>query len=163
MNQNYDLASAPRRIKSLISRAVSNSPAATVLVAKLIPTAKPGLQPRIDAYNAALPGVVRDLRQEGKRVLLVDMKRVLVSDGLQNDAHPTDVGYRKMAVVWFGGVLEAHDKGWIRPPGEESAPMAPRVRHVRRHQRRRQSRLPGRLPRRRGPRLAEPWRQLGVS
>ncbi|AQZ62544.1 unnamed protein product [[Actinomadura] parvosata subsp. kistnae] len=124
MNQNYNLASAPSRLKSLISQALSTSPAATVLVAKLIPTAKPGLQPRIDAYNAALPGVVSDLQQEGKRVLLVDMKRVLVSDGLQNDAHPTDAGYRKMAAAWFGGVLEAHARGWIRQPGEELPPMA---------------------------------------
>jgi hypothetical protein len=33
-------------------------------------------------------------------------------------------GYRKMAAVWFGGVLEAHAKGWIRSLGEEAAPMA---------------------------------------
>ncbi|MFC5826177.1 GDSL-type esterase/lipase family protein [Nonomuraea insulae] len=122
MNQNYKLSSAPDRLKELINHALDHSKRATVLVAKLIPTDKPGLQPRINAYNAALPGVVRDLQGEGKHVLLVDMKRVLVRDGLQNDAHPTDTGYAKMAGAWAGAVQEAFEKGWIAPPEIEGPP-----------------------------------------
>ncbi|MEV0620600.1 GDSL-type esterase/lipase family protein [Nonomuraea sp. NPDC050404] len=123
MNQNHELSSAPARLKELISRAL-RSTRATVLVAKLIPTDKPGLQPRIDAFNAALPGMVKDLQAEGKQVLLVDMKRVLVRDGLQNDAHPTDTGYAKMAGAWAGAVQEAHERGWIPTPVPEGEPSA---------------------------------------
>ncbi|MFE7271329.1 FG-GAP-like repeat-containing protein [Streptomyces sp. NPDC057623] len=122
MNQEYQLPSAPTRLKKLINQVLADSPAATVLAAQLIPTAKAGLQPRIDAYNAALPGVVKDLREEGKHVLLVDMDRVPVSDGLENDAHPTDAGYAKMADAWYEGVVEAADKGWIKDPLPEKGP-----------------------------------------
>ncbi|MEW1838404.1 GDSL-type esterase/lipase family protein [Nonomuraea angiospora] len=121
MNQNYNLSQAPTRLKKLINQALTHSPRATVLVAKLIPTGKDGLQPRIDAYNAALPGMVEDLQSEGKHVLLVDMSRVLVSDGLENDAHPTDAGYAKMADAWYGAVLQANAKGWIQTPLPEEA------------------------------------------
>ncbi|MET8885400.1 GDSL-type esterase/lipase family protein [Streptomyces rubiginosohelvolus] len=116
MNQNYQLASAPGRLKRMVDRALEDSPQATVLVAQLIPTGKAGLQPRIDAYNAALPGMVKDLQADGKRVVLVSMDRVTVADGLQNDAHPTDAGYAKMATAWYDGVKTAEDKGWIRKP-----------------------------------------------
>ncbi|MFF3846426.1 GDSL-type esterase/lipase family protein [Streptomyces sp. NPDC002328] len=122
MNRNHELASAPARLKRLINQALTHSPRATVLVAQLIPTGKAGLQPRIDAYNAALPGMVRDLQREGKHVLLVDMRRVLVSDGLENDAHPTDAGYAKMAHAWYGSVLLASAKGWLQTPLPEKAP-----------------------------------------
>ncbi|MFG1954029.1 FG-GAP-like repeat-containing protein [Micromonospora sp. NPDC048830] len=122
MNQDYYLSSAPTRLKNLINQALADSPRATVLAAKLIPTGKAGLQPRIDAYNAALPGVVDDLQREGKHVLLVDMSRVLVSDGLENDAHPTDAGYAKMADAWYEAVLEANAKGWLQTPLAEQAP-----------------------------------------
>ncbi|MGV9386538.1 GDSL-type esterase/lipase family protein [Nonomuraea sp. NPDC003707] len=120
MNQNYNLPAAPTRLRKLINQALAHSPRATVLVAKLIPTGKAGLQPRIDAYNAALPGMVRDLQSEGKHVLLVDMKRVPVSDGLQDDAHPTDAGYAKMADAWYGAISAADDKGWIQTPLPEN-------------------------------------------
>lgn len=80
------------------------------------PNGKAGLQPRIDAFNAALPGVVRDLQSEGKHVLAVDMSRVLVGDGLENDAHPTDAGYAKMADAWYVAVRQADAKGWIQAP-----------------------------------------------
>ncbi|MEV6983972.1 FG-GAP-like repeat-containing protein [Sphaerisporangium sp. NPDC051017] len=121
MNQDYYLSSAPTRLKKLINQALTDSPRATVLVAKLIPTGKAGLQPRIDAYNAALPGMVRDLQSEGKHVLLVDMSRVLVSDGLENDAHPTDAGYAKMAAAWYSAISAADAKGWIQTPLPENA------------------------------------------
>lgn len=124
MNQNFRLATAPARLKALVDRTLKDSPRAVVLVAKLIPTGKAGLQPRIDAYNAALTGVVRQLQSEKMRVLLVDMKRVLVSDGLENDAHPTDAGYAKMADAWYAGVVQAEAKGWISTPLPEKAPTA---------------------------------------
>ncbi|MEU0480258.1 FG-GAP-like repeat-containing protein [Streptosporangium sp. NPDC006013] len=121
MNQDYHLSEAPTRLKKLINQALTHSPRATMLVAKLIPTGKAGLQPRIDAYNAALPGMVQDLQSEGKHVLLVDMKRVPVSDGLQNDAHPTDAGYAKMADAWYSAISAADAKGWIQTPLPENA------------------------------------------
>ncbi|KUN91618.1 FG-GAP-like repeat-containing protein [Streptomyces caeruleatus] len=122
MNQDFRLPTAPARLKALVDRTLKDSPRAVVLVAKLIPTGKAGLQPRIDAYNAALTDVVGQLQSEKKHVLLVDMERVLVSDGLENDAHPTDAGYAKMADAWYAGVVQAEAKGWISTPLPEQAP-----------------------------------------
>ncbi len=123
MNQDYNLATAPDRLGKLVNQALADSPHATVLVAQLIPTGKAGLQPRIDAYNAALPGMVDGLQREGKRVLLVAMARVEVSDGLQDDAHPTDAGYAKMADAWYDSVQEANAMGWLQTPLLERAPV----------------------------------------
>ncbi|MGW3955242.1 FG-GAP-like repeat-containing protein [Streptomyces sp. NPDC004752] len=122
MNQDYNLATAPDRLRKLVNQALADSPRATVLVAQLIPTGKAGLQPRIDAYNDALPGMVEDLRREGKHVLSVSMARVEVSDGLQDDAHPTDAGYAKMADAWYDSVQEANALGWLETPSAEQAP-----------------------------------------
>ncbi|MFE0589319.1 FG-GAP-like repeat-containing protein [Micromonospora echinospora] len=122
IGQNFALSSAPTRLRSLVDQTLADSPRATVLVAQLIPIGTAGLQSRVDAYNAALPAVVRDLQNEGKRVLLVDMSRVLVTDGLQNDAHPNDEGYAKMAAAWYESVLEANARGWIQAPLPENAP-----------------------------------------
>ncbi|GAA1004832.1 hypothetical protein Aple_079970 [Acrocarpospora pleiomorpha] len=120
INQDYNLSAAPTRLKKLINQALTHSPRATVLVAQLIPTGKAGLQPLIDAYNAALPDMVEDLQSEGKHVLLVSMRRVLVSDGLENDAHPTDAGYAKMADAWYDALMAAEAKGWIESPLPEN-------------------------------------------
>ncbi|MDP9869149.1 MULTISPECIES: hypothetical protein [Streptosporangium] len=36
--------------------------------------------------------------------------------GLQNDAHPTDAGYAKMADAWYSAISAADAKGWIQTP-----------------------------------------------
>ncbi|MEW2428708.1 GDSL-type esterase/lipase family protein [Micromonospora sp. NPDC047644] len=116
INQSYDLSAAPQRLKNLINKALAYSPRATVVVGKLLPTDKSGLQPRIDAYNPGIYTVVRDLRAEGKHVLWADTSTVQASEGMQNDAHPNDGGYAKLAHAFYFGIREAMDQGWIRTP-----------------------------------------------
>jgi lysophospholipase L1-like esterase len=115
-DQTYKLSTAPRRMKALIEQVLADSPKAVVVVAKVIPTAKPGMQPRIDAFNAKLPGIVSDLRADGKHVVLTDTSDVKVGDGLQDDSHPNDTGYAKLGYDFNEGVMEAADKGWIKKP-----------------------------------------------
>ncbi|MFF7653674.1 FG-GAP-like repeat-containing protein [Streptomyces sp. NPDC007983] len=116
VNQEYELSTAPQRMKKLITDALEDSPKAVVVVAKVIPTGKAGLQPRIDAFNAKLPGIVSDLRADGKHVVLVDTNDVKVGDGLQDDAHPNDHGYAKLGYDFHSGIVEAADRGWIKKP-----------------------------------------------
>ncbi|MDG4809386.1 FG-GAP-like repeat-containing protein [Micromonospora sp. WMMD1120] len=116
INQSYDLSGAPQRLKNLINKALAYSPRATVVVAKLLPTDKSGLQPRIDTYNPAIYNVVRDLRAEGKHVIWADTSNIQASEGMQNDAHPNDGGYMKLAHAFYFGVREAMDGGWIQTP-----------------------------------------------
>lgn len=113
-NQDFDLSSAPQRLKNLITQALEYSPKAVIVVAEVIPTGKAGLQPRIDAFNAALPGIVSGLRADGKHVVLTDTSDIEVSEGLQNDAHPDDGGYAKLGYDFYQGIMEAVDKDWIQ-------------------------------------------------
>ncbi|WP_306317124.1 MULTISPECIES: GDSL-type esterase/lipase family protein [unclassified Streptomyces] len=115
-NQNYELDSAPERMKSLITRLHKDSPKAVVVVAKVLPTGKAGLQPRIDAFNAELPGIVADLRAQGQRVVLTDTGDISVGDGLESDAHPDDAGYAKLGGDFYSGIEDAARKGWIEKP-----------------------------------------------
>ncbi|MFG2714199.1 FG-GAP-like repeat-containing protein [Streptomyces goshikiensis] len=122
MNQSHDLAGAPKRLGGLIDQVLADSPGATVLVATLIPSVKAGMQPKIDAFNAALPGVVAQRAGQGKHVLLVGMGAVTPSD-LAETSHPNDTAYRKTAKAFFTGITTAHQRGWIRTPdGAEGDP-----------------------------------------
>lgn len=115
MNQAYQLDSAPERLGTLVDAVLADAPEATVLVATLIPAVKEGLQPRIDAFNAALPALVAARQAQGKRVALVDMGRVTARD-LAEPAHPSDAGYEKMAQAFYGALIAAQDRGWIKDP-----------------------------------------------
>jgi hypothetical protein len=68
-----------------------------VFVAQIVGAKAAADQRRIDAYNAAVPGIVVS---KGRRVHLVDMTGV---DGLdiRDNFHPNDFGYSKMAYSWL--------------------------------------------------------------
>ncbi|WP_113704607.1 FG-GAP-like repeat-containing protein [Nonomuraea lactucae] len=83
-----------------------------MLVATLVPATKAGMQPKINAFNAQLPGVVKQRRDKGRHVRLIDMSAVTAAD-LANPAHPNDNGYRKMADAFLDGIIQAAEDGWI--------------------------------------------------
>ncbi|MCX4993619.1 FG-GAP-like repeat-containing protein [Streptomyces sp. NBC_00568] len=128
MDQDLELEGAPQRLGALIDRVLTNAPETTVLVATLIPAQKAGLQPRIDAFNAALPALVGSRQAQGKRVALVDMSSVTTSD-LAQPAHPNDTGYAKMGEAFYGALIAAQDRGWIQTPkpgnGQQCSPDSP--------------------------------------
>lgn len=115
MNQEFELATAPDRLGALIDQTLKDAPEATVLVATLVPATKEGMQPLIDAYNARIPGIVKQRQDQGKHVRLVDMGEVTTAD-LAQPAHPNDNGYRKMADAFYWGILESESAGWIKDP-----------------------------------------------
>ncbi|WP_240197025.1 SGNH/GDSL hydrolase family protein, partial [Nonomuraea lactucae] len=115
MNQDYQLPTAPERLGGLIDQVLSDAPDATVLVATLVPATKDGLQPRIDAYNARIPAIVKQRRNQGKHVQLVDMSEVTTAD-LSQPAHPGDSGYLKMADAFYDAIVDVEQKGWLAAP-----------------------------------------------
>ncbi|WP_189892257.1 FG-GAP-like repeat-containing protein [Streptomyces xantholiticus] len=115
MNQNYQLDTAPMRLRGLINQVLADAPETTVLVATIIPSTKPGMQARIDRYNAAIPGVVQQLRAEGKRVRLVDAASALTHADVDG-SHPHDGGYRKLSDVWLEALYAAADEGLLQKP-----------------------------------------------
>lgn len=91
-----DPGGAPARLSALIDRIVATAPEAEVFVSTIIPF--PAAAAAVQAYNAAIPGIVAT---KGPRVHLVDMFSALTPSDLADGVHPNAGGYAKMAAVWF--------------------------------------------------------------
>ncbi|MET9482163.1 SGNH/GDSL hydrolase family protein [Streptomyces sp. NPDC006638] len=101
MTQNYDLAGAPARLSALVDHLTAAAPNADVFVASIIPFTNPGVEARGKAYNAAIPGIVSQWAQKGRRVHFIDMHSALTAADLADGVHPTATGYAKMADRWY--------------------------------------------------------------
>ncbi|MGI5198269.1 FG-GAP-like repeat-containing protein [Streptomyces sp. CA-288835] len=115
MNQNYSVDSAPTRLGNLIDQVLVDAPEAVVVVATVVPSTKPSVQPRIVEYNRSIPGLVKSRQVAGKHVLLADMRSVTTAD-LADQLHPNDEGYRKMSTVFRDSIYDAAGKGWLKDP-----------------------------------------------
>lgn len=122
MNQNYQVGTAPQRLGALIDQILVARPAATVLVAKIVPALDAAIQARIDAFNAAVPGVIA---ARGARAKLVDLSGLAAAD-LNDTLHPNDSGYARMAVRWYTALEpvlgDGRDWPLLRAPFEASDP-----------------------------------------
>jgi len=101
MNQNYDIANAPARLSALIDKIRANAPAVELFVAQITPESDPTLAARVNAYNAAIPGIVA---QKGPLTHLVDMHSAITTADLADGVHPNGVGYDKMGARWFSAL-----------------------------------------------------------
>jgi lysophospholipase L1-like esterase len=97
MYRNYQVATAPDRLSALIDQILAARPGIYVLVAKIIPSTNAEAQPRINAYNATIPGIVA---AKGDHVRMVDMTNLASAD-LFDQVHPNDAGYAKMSDRWY--------------------------------------------------------------
>ncbi|GAA4253279.1 ricin-type beta-trefoil lectin domain protein [Dactylosporangium darangshiense] len=101
MNQNYDIANAPARLSALIDKIRANDPTVELFVAQITPESDPTLESRVQAYNAAIPGIVA---QKGSHTHLVDMHSALTTADLADGVHPNAGGYDKMGARWFSAL-----------------------------------------------------------
>ncbi|MFD7607058.1 ricin-type beta-trefoil lectin domain protein [Streptomyces mirabilis] len=115
LNGNYQIPTAPDRLRALIDRITNDAPDATVLVGTVIVSTSGTEEANRPAFNARLPGIVQAEQAAGKHVRLVDMS-ALTSADLADSLHPNDNGYRKMADAFNAGVQAADAAGWIKPP-----------------------------------------------
>ena len=125
LNGNYQIPTAPDRLRTLIDRITRAVPQATVLVGTVIISTSPGEESHRPAFNAQIPGIVRAQQAAGKRVALVDMGALNARD-LADALHPNDNGYRKMADAFRAAVRTADAAGWITPPALTGAVDAAR-------------------------------------
>ncbi|MFC7531776.1 ricin-type beta-trefoil lectin domain protein [Actinoplanes sp. GCM10030250] len=102
--QNFNLSTAPARLSTLIDRITTAAPSADVFVATIIPLASAGQEAAARTFNSALPGIVQNKVNSGKRVHLVDMHAALTTADLIDGIHPTAGGYDKMAAVWYNAL-----------------------------------------------------------
>ena len=122
LNGNYQIPTAPDRLRALIDRITRDAPDATVLVGTVIVSTSRTAEANRPAFNAKLPGIVQAQQAAGKHVRLVDMSALTAAD-LADSLHPNDNGYRKMADAFNAGVQAADAAGWIKPPTPAGAEM----------------------------------------
>lgn len=116
---NVNLPAAGDRMAAMIDDVFAMSPRAVVILSTLIINTTPANEERVVKINDQFRGVAQRMRDAGKRVILVDMhdpaKGPIPSD-MFDTTHPTDVGYRKMANIWYQGIVEASNMKWIQAP-----------------------------------------------
>jgi lysophospholipase L1-like esterase len=124
INLDYCSTNAPDRLSGLISL-ISNptnglEPVARLYVASIVPmNTSTGTEPRVQAFNAALPGIVAAHQSNGENVVFVNMHDRLGFADLADNLHPNAAGYGKMADVWFEALT-----GLTNSPPTNSPPNA---------------------------------------
>jgi lysophospholipase L1-like esterase len=108
---NYQLATAPTRLKDLIDSIYAQLPDVLMVVAQPIPSrgdASKGddtaLSDRIKAFNATLPAVIQAQADAGKHILLVDMFTPFnptKTSLLEDQWHPNLAGYVVLGTQWY--------------------------------------------------------------
>ncbi|MGJ6967767.1 lectin [Streptosporangium sp. G11] len=121
--QNYNVAGAPQRLSTLIDRITATVPDAEVFVATIIPLSNSGQAAAARTFNAAIPGIVQNKVNSGRRVHLVDMHSKLTTSDLIDGIHPTAGGYDKMAAAWYAALQSV--SGSIGQPGGPSPTPTP--------------------------------------
>lgn len=112
------VSTAHLRLGQLIDYILDVVPGTMVIVATLLPNARPSTEANILTFNANLEAVVFNRTDEGKKVSLVDMHSGWFStaDLGPDGTHPTELGYLKMAKVFYTGIVAAAATGNISTP-----------------------------------------------
>ena len=99
INLGYDMPNAPVRLSALIDHIYGYRPGVKLYVASIIPMV--GHEADVQAFNAAIPGVVASHRALGQDVVYVPMYEALnISTDLADGLHPNALGYLHMAQAW---------------------------------------------------------------
>lgn len=108
--QNYSMSAAPARLQDLVDRICTNRPNTRIVVSTIPP--RPGLDSRVNTYNAAIPGVVTASQNKGCKTTYFNMNSYMVSSDLasSDNTHPTMPGYDKMANAWYPYVSDLYNQ-----------------------------------------------------
>lgn len=120
MNDNISVSTAPERLGALIDECDkatrTESGRAVILVAELTPIPKPASETRVQAFNAAIPGLLQSRLDCGMKLMAVNMSQYVTVEDIQDGLHPSDYGYSQMARAWYMGIGAAAAKGWFTAP-----------------------------------------------
>ncbi|KAK0715173.1 carbohydrate esterase family 3 protein [Lasiosphaeris hirsuta] len=123
--QSRNISTAGERMEQMINDLYNMSPRATVLLSTLLLNRNPATERNVQSINQQFTALVSKLRNAGRSIVLADMHsdRGPVDSDLFDETHPNDVGYRKMANVWFTALFQANDLGLLQ--GAEVVPGVP--------------------------------------
>ncbi len=114
--QDKDNSSTENNLKQIIFELRIRNPNVIILLAKLIPTGFPRVNPLIDALNVAIDDIAREMDTPASPVIVVDQHagfdpKTDTYDGI----HPNKLGEKKMAKKWFQAIKALIDRG-LYPP-----------------------------------------------
>jgi lysophospholipase L1-like esterase len=84
-----------------------DNPNVSILLAKVIPTAKPLWNSRLAVLNAEIDGIAGKMSIPASRVIVVDFTKGFnpIEDTFDR-THPNSMGSEKMAQKWFEGIVD---------------------------------------------------------
>ncbi|GIZ48404.1 hypothetical protein CKM354_001146600 [Cercospora kikuchii] len=111
---------APDRLGKLMDMVLGTVPNVTLIVAQIIQvTEESERRALIPQLNAQIPSTAAERVARGYKVQVADLSSIgMDAVDLRDGLHPSDAGYRKMAVKWFGALQNATRAGLITPPRE---------------------------------------------
>lgn len=115
--QNVDIPNSGARMRSMLADVYAQSTRATVVLSGLIRNADSGTQARAVQINSQFQSLAASLRAEGKAIIWADMQGSngpLASDLSPDGTHPVDLGYQKMATIWYNAIGQADAAGFLR-------------------------------------------------
>ncbi|OJJ35887.1 hypothetical protein ASPWEDRAFT_41117 [Aspergillus wentii DTO 134E9] len=112
--QKHNTSTTGERMDALIARLYEAIPGTTIILSTLLPNK---LQPDIiNDINDQYRKIYTRRHNNNDKIVLADMPTFITKDDLNDDTHPTDAGYVKMASVWWAAINEADSNGLLTPP-----------------------------------------------
>jgi lysophospholipase L1-like esterase len=104
MKSDARAAAAPGLLSSLIDQIRAATPAATVIVAQIVPSSNVDINARVVKYNATIPGIVA--AKGTTKVRSANLYRGMnTATDLADSLHPNDAGFAKMAMTWYAALV----------------------------------------------------------
>ncbi|KAI0444388.1 SGNH hydrolase [Xylaria telfairii] len=115
--QTWDINNAGNRLHDLINQLFQIVPDVTIIFSTLTRNRDGPTDQRVQNVNAQYRNLASALIGQGERIVLAELGG---SDGpqvgdLADGTHPNDVGYNKMANIYFAAIKSASAQGFIRP------------------------------------------------
>jgi lysophospholipase L1-like esterase len=101
---DYKLDTAADRLDALVTSILELQPKAKVILAQLPPINDAAEDVRCVNYNKAVASTVAAHQAKGQAVSTVDLHAAITTAELADKLHPSDVGYGKVAKVFFDAI-----------------------------------------------------------
>lgn len=114
ITQNYDPEHAPERLVSLVQSIHQSFPEVVVFV-QTRPPRLDAINSKILIFNEKLRQLIRAYSAQNTNLILVDNEKIFTADPAyisEDQIHPSQRGYRRLAYSWFAAVYKYWPKSW---------------------------------------------------
>lgn len=108
---------APVDMERLLDECFQDSRGTVVLLSTLLPNAN--APQAIKRINQRYREIISRRQSEGQKILLAEMDDgFLTINDIWDGIHPTVLGAKKMAAVWYDSIRKAETRGWLQRPNQ---------------------------------------------